>query len=340
MILALGAGAGAARADSSAEVTVILNPEGERLAQELGLDTEAFRTQAADKIASALQVAEVQRFLRSFANATSFSNRGVGADYASNAEGWVFGFAANLALSVDLGGGAEIPTVGFAPAFALMGGLNLSRWRHPEISLFANAFHSSGDSGQLRGGITNLGLHAQYKLFTPTRGKKRYVIQWGGLDFTTGVELARWSFGLHQELEASFDLAGVGAEASLDAGVSGRFDVGATTVTLPVEVSTNVRFLYVLSGYLGLGLDAQLGRASVGAGVEGHLRGALPGEMEQTVAEVSVSAQGRNRPSAVGYHLLLGLQANLWRVKLFTQVNLQPSTELNVALALGARLVL
>ena len=332
-----------AQADASASVDITLNADGQRLAEELGLDLEGFQQDVSDKVAGALQISEVQRFLRSFANATSFSNRGIGVDYASNSDRFILGLATNLAVSADLGdeGDDDVPTVGVAPNFTLMGGVNLRRWRHPELTVFANLFHYNADSGELHGGVTSLGLHAQYKLFTPTRGQKRLLVQWGGLDFTGGVELARWKLGLYGDLSHDFTFTGAaGTSSTVEATVSGRFDVGATTVTLPLEVTTNVRLLYLLSLYVGGGLDLQVGEASIGAGTSGALRGTSPTAPDtfETIGEVSARASGENSPSLLGYHVLLGVQANLWRLKIFAQASVQPISDVSVAT--GVRLVL
>lgn len=333
----------AARAEATAEVSIVLNEDGERLAQELGVDTETFAQDVEAKVAQALQLSEVQRFLRSFANATSFSNRGLGVEYASNGDRLVVGFAANLALSVDLGGedDGDLPTVGLAPNFALMGALNLTRWNLPALTLHANLFHYSTDSGALHGGITSAGLHAQYKLFTPTRGTARHFARWGGLDLTTGLELAHWNLGLGGEIEHDFSYASaLGVDADLYAAVGGRFDVSATTVTIPIEATTNVRFLHVLSLYTGFGLDLGLGEAEISAATSGTLRATSPGDPStiETIGDISASASGSNSPSRFGYHLLLGAQLNIWRLRVFAQTNLQPVSD--VSLALGARVAI
>lgn len=334
---------GAARAEATADVSIILNQDGERLAQELGVDTETFAQDVEARVANALQLSEVQRFLRSFANATSFSNRGLGVEYASSGDRLVVGFAANLALSVDLGGedDGDVPTVGIAPNFALMGSLNLARWDLPALTIQANLFRYSTDSGALHGGITSAGLHAQYKLFTPTRSKVRHFARWGGLDLTTGLELARWNLGLGGEIEHDFDYASaLGVDTDLYAAVGGRFDVRATTVTLPIEATTHVRFLHVLSLYTGFGLDLGLGEAEISAATNGTLRATSPNDPNtiETIGDISASASGSNSPSRLGYHLLLGAQLNVWRLRVFAQATLQPISD--VSLAVGARVAI
>lgn len=330
---------GVAAADSSATAEIQLNQAGVDLATRLGIDVPAFEEDLRQQIKDALGVAAVGAFLRSFSNATSFSNRGLGVDYASNSERAIIGFGANLSIAADLDG--ELPSAGAAANATLMAGLNLRRWKHPELTVFANGFYRSASSDHLRGSIASAGAHVQYKLFTPTRGLKRVLVQWGGLDFTTGLEVAHWSYGLRGELSTSFEVGNDAGSASstIEAATMGHTDLSATTVTLPLEVTTNVRLLYVASLYVGLGLDAQVGSSSLDLGVAGSLTGTRPdtGEVE-TIGAITVTGTGSKGPAIVGYHVLLGLQANLWRLKIFTQATLQPIDKLS--LALGVRVVL
>lgn len=334
---------GAALAEATAEVSVTLNEDGVRLAQELGFDAEGFERDVEDKVAHALQLSEVQRFLRSFANATSFSNRGLGVEYASNGDQLVVGFSTNLALSVDLEGEGDddLPTVGIAPNFALTGALNLGRWNLPKLTAHANLFHYRADSGALHGGITSAGLHLQYKFFTPTRGNTRHFVRWGGLDLTSGVEIAYWNLGLGGEISHDFTYATeLGLSSDLYAAVGGRFDVSSTTFTFPIELTTSVRFLHVLSFYTGMGIDLGRGEAEISASTFGTLRATRPSDPEiiDTIGDISASASGSNTPSRLGYHLLLGAQLNVWRIRLYTQMTLQPISD--ISLGLGARVAI
>lgn len=326
-----------AAAGSSATATIELNSGGADLAARLGLDPEALEAKLAEGIAGALGIEEVGAFLGAFARATSFSNRGLGVDYASNSERAVIGLGVNLAVAADLSG--ELPSVGAAANATLMAGMNLRRWGHPELTVFGNGFARSASTDHLHGRIASVGGHVQYKLFTPTRGLARLLVQWGGLDLTTGVEVARWSYGLRGDVSTAFDLHGAGGStAAIEAAAAGNIDLSATTVTVPLEVTTNLRLLYVASLYLGLGLDAQLGAARLDLGLSGSLAEVRPDGTAETIAGVAVTGAGDRGPARVGYHALVGVQANLWRLKLFAQATLQPIETASVAL--GVRAVL
>lgn len=271
-----------------------------------------------------MNLVNVRSYLQSFGDATSFAARGTGVDYASNSELFTLGIAGGVAVDVDGVTNDNDFSAGAGGTFTIMGGLNLARWGHRELSLFGNFFHSSNDDGVLRGGLLSMGAHAQYKLFQPTKGLKRLLVQWGGIDLTGGLELSRWRLSVGGDIGTSFELEGAaGTSATLDGAVNGRFGLSTTTVVLPLEVTTNLRLLYLLGLYVGGGLDLQVGRSSVEASLGGTVTTTLDGD-ERTIATVQVTADEGRRPSIVQAHALLGLQLNMWKLKLFVQGTMMP----------------
>lgn len=328
-----------ARADSSADTDIVLNQAGQDLATDLGLDVPALEQKISDGVRDALGLSAVGGFLRSFANATSFSNRGVGVDYASNSDRAIVGAAVNVAVATDLTG--DLPSAGAAANLTLMAGLNLRKWNHPELTAYANTFWRSAANDNLHGSIFSVGGHLQYKLFTPTQGWKKLLVQWGGIDFTSGLEIAHWGYGLRGDISTDFDVTNDAGDmtTTITASTGGHLDLSATTVTLPVEVTTNARLLYVLSAYTGFGLDFQAGSSSLDIGVAGAMTGTRPGMTEaETIGSIEIHGTGSHGPSLAGWHALLGLQANIWRAKLFVQATLEPLDTFSVAL--GTRVVL
>ncbi|MCA9675012.1 MAG: hypothetical protein H6709_17455 [Kofleriaceae bacterium] len=331
-VVLVAAAARPARADGTASVDITLNQAGQDLAAELGISGADLEMKLSTGLRKGLALLDIDDFLRDFANASSFSNRGLGVDYATNSDRLVLGVAANLAVSAEIGDGT--PSAGVAPNVTIMGGLNLASWQHPAWTVFGNLFHRGGGSGQLDGSISSLGLHVQRKFFHPTRGAKGLVAQWGGLDLTAGVELARWSFGIGDELGTDYTIEAGAQSRTIAATATGTFDLHTLTVTAPVELTTSLRVLYVASVYTGVGFDAQGGRSRVDAGLTGTLTAANGAAAPTTIGSLALQATGRQRPSIGGVHGLLGVQANLWKLKVFTQVSYQPATTASLAFGL------
>lgn len=325
----------AARAD----VTITLSPDGEALATELGLDPATLATRLQTQIDDLYDAANVAGFLRAFANATSFASRGTGVDYAPVFDGAEVGITANLAAAVDGLEEGQDPAAGLAPNLSLVGGLNLGRWGHPELTLYGNGFYRGASFDQLEGSITNAGVHAQYHLW-PASDTSPLVFQWSGVHLTAGVEWSRWSFAAGDALTRDFAVAGDnGVSTDVTAVGVGRFELNATSTVVPLEVTTSVRILYLASVYLGGGLDFQVGSADADIAVSGQMTGVRPSDGATVdIGSASVTARGDGRPSRAAYHLLLGAEANLWRIKLVVQGSFVPFDGATVGLGLRVRL--
>ncbi len=346
LVMLLGLAALApSRAAAQGSVTITLTQEGQDLADALGISPAELQSDVEAQVADAYNVFRAEEFLRAFADATSFSSRGIGVDYASNGDGLMVGVAGSLAFAVgDLGQDeqeAEHPVGGVAPNVAIMGGLNFARWNKPALTIYANAFHRGGKLEELEGSITSLGVHAQYKFFQPTSGKKALVLQWGGLDVTSGLELSRWAFklGTREALTTEFDVSGGNGSAPVTLSAEGQFEISSQAVVVPLEVTTSLRLLYFLSLYGGAGLDLQLGSSDLVTNLTGTMTAVDPqdgSDVDMGTADIEVS--GDSPPSAGKARFLLGLQVNIWKLKTFVQLNAMPIRSASVAF--GLRVVL
>lgn len=327
-----------ARADG--DVTITLNPDGQALASDLGIDVAELERRIEAGIADVYDTADVDGFLRSFANATSFASRGVGVDYAPLFRGLELGLTANIAAAVDGLEEGEDPVGGVAPNVSLMAGLSLSRWGHPEIVLYGNGFHRTGKLDELSGSITNAGVHGQYHLFFPAKDASTLLFLWTGLHLTAGVELSRWSFGIEDDVTRDATVDGDnGASTTITTVATGRFDLSATSTTIPLEVTTSARILYFVGVYAGAGLDFQVGKARADATLDGVMTGTDPTDGSAVnMGTAVITASGEQGPSPVAYHLLGGLELNVWRLKAFLQGTFVPVD--GASLAFGARMKL
>jgi hypothetical protein len=327
-----------ARGDGT--VTIALTPDGERLAAELGLDPAELQQRLQDKISDVYDTANVDGFLRSFANATSFASRGVGVDYAPLFHDVELGITANLAAAVEGLDAKSDPAAGVAANVSLLAGLSLARWGHDEMVVYANGFHRSTELDGLSGAITNVGLHGQYHLFYPSRQASTLVILWSGLHVTAGVEVSRWSFHAGQGLDKSFELEGSnGSTTSIDTHATGAFDLSATATTIPIELTTSARILYLAGIYIGAGLDIQMGHADASASLDGAMQGTLPQEDTAVgIGTATIAASGKGSPSPLAFHILTGVELNVWRLKAFAQATVVPIDGVSVGFGLRLKL--
>lgn len=306
------------RADTA--VAVQLSPEGEQLAQQIGVSPAELAALVKARVDDAYSTANIGDFLEAFTDATSFSARGIGVDYASAPRGLIAGLAANLAFAGDENVRSDDrPTAGLAANLAVMVGMNLGEWKLPRWTVFANGFYRNAATERLDGNITSAGAHVQYTVIPPAASDGTGTfLRWIGVSATTGIEFTRWKLGTGDDvLSTDFTVGSGGNETSLILDSSGRLDLTSTAVTIPLEATTGMRIALLATLYVGVGLDVTIGRSTVHA----RLDGMLHTTDNRNMGTVAITGDGSNNGSPGSARVLAGLQVNLWKVKLFVQLN-------------------
>jgi hypothetical protein len=245
--------------------------------------------------------------------------RGIGVDYVSMPSDLIVGIGGNFAVAASGDYNADMrPTAGLSPNFACMAGLNLSKYGRPRWTLFANGFYRKGSTTELRGGITSAGLHAQYRLIQPQEPSVATdVLRWTGLDITSGLELTRWSLGMEDSITTDFVVDGSAGSAMMVLDSTGTFDVQSTAMTLPVELTTGIRIAMLVSMYVGAAVDFTASSGSLSA----NLTGNLMRDDGSSVGTTKITGGGDSSGSPVAARILAGVQLNLWKLKVYVQVN-------------------
>ncbi|MFC1609404.1 hypothetical protein ACFL6C_00460 [Myxococcota bacterium] len=312
------------------EVTIRPAAGSDVLANALGLAMADLEALMEAELEKAFNLLEPGEYVRALADAQAFSNKGLGVDYASNPTLFVAGLAGNFAMALgDEGLGeyySERPVVGASPNISIMAGLNLDMFGFDWLTLYGNFFTQASKVDEISGNLLNYGFHAQVKFFRPDGDATDLLFQWGGLDITTGYEYSRLKMELEKELDTPFPLEG-SSGVSTDAmyGGTGTYQITTTASTIPLELTTNLRLLYVATLFLGVGYDLQFGSGKMEVDLDGTLTADNPidgSEVELGTAQVVVTQDAK--PSQGQFRLLLGLQINISVLKLFVQLNLVP----------------
>ncbi len=320
----------AARAQSA--VTVTLTPDGNALATQLGLQPSDLANKIQSDVNDIYQTNNVGGFLRGFANAVSFSNRGLGVDYVSMPHDFMIGVAANVAASSpDYLTGTDKPTAGLAPNFGIMLGTNLRGFDYPRWTLFANGFYEKAATSELSGHLTSFGAHLQYRLIEPQAdGGAAIALRWIGVDVTSGFEYTKWTLGAEQQIPSDLPITGSQGSADLTMTSTGTFNLAATTYTVPVDISTGLRIVELVSVYAGGGADFTTGTAKINANLTGDIK---TGDGRE-VGMSAITVNGSNTGAPVLLRGFGGVQLNLWKLKLSVQatVSQEPAVSLNAAI--------
>ena len=116
---------------------------------------------------------------------------------------------------------------------------------------------------------------------------------------------------------------------------TGTFNFDSSTLTIPFEASTNVRFLWVVTAFAGIGTDIQMGKNDIEIDLDGTLTGIESDGTETALGTGTVTVTEEGGPSRGKMRFFGGLQVNATIAKAFLQVNFAP--EGSAGLTFGAR---
>lgn len=292
---------------------------------DMGLDTHAVETRVGGAIQDQLNLADPDSYLGHFANAAVTATKGMGVDYASNPEKFSVGGTLGTAVSgvppSFVRGPDSLPEGGYAFMASLYGGVNLGvltagdKGPLEHVLLYVNGLGFSPPSTrEFRASMFNLGAHAQVKLGGPVSLK---AFEWGGVDLTGGYEQSFYRLQLSKGLPITQDVSG----SSVTWTAEGNFELSATSSTIPLEVSSNLR-LTLLTAYLGFGYDLVPGATAVGTASLGGPVSASDGGRTEDLgsASVALAAHGLADPNQA--RVFVGAQANILVLKVFGHLNL------------------
>jgi hypothetical protein len=346
-LAALGSKAGAQT--NGVTFTLQGNPNLQALMNATGMtqaQLDAFLTNKLDQL---FQATNAAGFIRNFGDAQSFTSKGLGVDYASEATYFEVGGAASFALGMDRtyqpGSTQGFPIQGVGLNATAMAGVSLGFLKIP-VMVFGNWMQVPTQRyGSMSGSLDNWGLHAQLRLWGPSRKGSvlKTLVRWGGIAITTGFDSSHMGLGVSHDISSNFSIPnavtnGVNVDVTGDAKGNAVFNIDMTTRSIPVEVTTSVRLLTLLTAYGGLGFDWQLGGGSkldlnMNASMVGHVAG-----QPLDLGTALVHASANVAPSPAKVRGILGAQVGLWLLRLFVQVNAANTNPVMASLAVGARL--
>jgi len=324
------------------DVNVSIEPgPGAEFAEQAGLSLVELEQEVAAAIEDIFNVLRPRSYLRALADAHVFSTRGLGADYASNPKLLSVGVSANTTVGFGDEGfdepASDQPIVGMAVNLAIVAGLNMGvidpKNLRP-LTVYANFFSRGIELEEFSGSLHTVGLHGQYKILRPKSRTRHLIVQWGGIDVTGGVEYSFMKLSLDHDLPSDIPVGGATEEEGgprVVFNANGRFDIKSRALSLPLEVSSNLRILYFVTLFGGAGIDMQVGKNEMNVWLDGTLTGEHPDSGESVdLGTAHVDVAEDNGPSKGKLRFFGGAQLNAWRAKAFFQFNVAPDRAVGV----------
>jgi hypothetical protein len=212
------------------------------------------------------------RFMEGMANSSVMAGKGIGSDYSSYMDVFLVGAGVGVGADMEKSKDPESDLSGIGIAPGVVVGLNLGvlpvnkifGLEAGRLNVYANfmSFSKDQEFDKSSAGIdmTAIGAHVRYDWIRP-RGNK--LLGWGGVKIHTGYEYNKTDLTFASKIDESITVAAGGGAGNVSTNIVGTPEatIKVATHSIPLEVSTDVRFLYFLSMYTGLGVDFNFGQA-------------------------------------------------------------------------------
>jgi hypothetical protein len=292
----------------------------------------------------------MDRFMVGMANSSVYAGKGVATDYVTDFSVFTVGLGGGFGADMEEDTTTKSDYSGFGFQGALQFGLNMGilpvekigKIEMERLNIMFNVMkidHEDAEAGIDNVAIKSFGVMASYKW---KDGKGSRAAGWGGVKLHTGYQYNSIDFNFSQNLNENFSATSGGVTAA--GTITGKPAAGLEVAThsIPLEISTDVRFLYILSLYGGLGLDYSWGEAKAKAGLNANFSDLCSGPGANcTSGQLNVTPEaninGSGKADAFGSRAFMGLQVNVPFVRIYLQGNKNLSNEM-VSAAAGVRL--
>lgn len=270
-------------------------------------------------------------FFNSMANANAMAGKDLGTDPINKIDYAMVVLGAGAAIDLDDKNFKDLKDstgdydYSSAPGAGIQLGLGLGTngkylpkkyFKGEKWSTFVNFMPYKYDKDDLLIKIMSAGAHMRYQI-----SKEREVIGWSMLTLepvflSFGLEFSRLQIKYAKDFNISQSVSGTSYSASFNA--TGNLDVTTSTYSIPFEISSGIRLLYLVTLYGGLGVDINTGN-SKGTGSLTNSAVSITDGSSTATGTASLNLGEDGEPKVLFSRGFLGLQFNLWNFKIFAQ---------------------
>lgn len=296
---------------------------------------EQLKSKLQDEMNKNAPEVSTDKYATGMAKANKISTKGSSTDYANMFDVAMIGANVNVGVQADLSDTKNLDKTasGLAIAPALLVGLNMNALPiskfgsipSKDFDLFLsymaynNSKLSDKDGVKIGGKINHFGIEARYRWIKEKDIFPGYMLQWTGVQAHTGYQYTKNKLSADYNLKASdFSRVDVGGGVYADIN-SGKADatIEHSTHTIPLELSTGIRMLYVLTLYTGLATDLTMSsdsKVDINANASISANG-----VGGTTFGVVGKQTGKGKADFFNTRSFLGLQFNVPFVRVFAQ---------------------
>lgn len=159
------------------------------------------------------------------------------------------------------------------------------------------------------------------------------IVKWRGLSIGTGLLYNRNELDLKVKMDIKEETVAIGTVVDVDPSM--KFNFVTNTYTIPLDIVTSVRLLWVFNLALGAGVDFNYGKSRLDLSADGSVTVksiavyAAPGYVQV------IQPRQSNEPSVVRFRAMAGVGLNLGPVKIDVPVVYYPPTGVAVGITAG-----
>lgn len=275
-----------------------------------------------------------KRLMKGMANSSVMAGKGIGSDYASRMQVFMIGAGVGVGADLEKDKQTDSDLSGAGVQGGIVIGTNLG-WMDAEkiLGLYTNRLNvyvnylgfnldrkmGDADKDSVKAKLNSFGFHASYDLVEPVGSN---WLRWGGIKVHTGYEFntTKVTFASSLSENVSETVSGQTVSGIIEGKPAASISVA--TQSIPVEISTNVQILYLLSLYGGLGVDFNFGQAKSSGNLnadESILR--VNGADNGTRVQAEANIAGKNSVDSMLTRGFAGVQINLPYMNIFAQVD-------------------
>lgn len=313
-------------------------------------DSELLKVQ--NEINSDLPAGDTDRLMEGMANSQAAAGKGASTDYISHFDTFMVGAGVGVGADLEENKEYDSDLAGIGVMGSVQVGLNMSAIFDNKVlgldpkktTVVANFFSYSADQdfdeSNAKIKMMSFGVHGSYKW---KEGSGNRLFGWDGVRLHTGYQYSSANYDFKTRIDETIN------ETTSVGTISGNIlanpaaSIDATSHSIPLEISSGVNFLWILSAYGGLGTDINFGSAEGKANLNSETTtvtcsGAPAcGTPQNAQVETAANVDGKANVNPFFLRGFVGLQANLPYVRVFVHANKVFGTEL-YSFATGLRL--